>query len=49
MAMRLRYGVDFMDESYFIAVAYRFVLGDRPFVDEQNFLQLAGAADVSRS
>ncbi|HEY3316898.1 MAG TPA: hypothetical protein VGK50_00530 [Coriobacteriia bacterium] len=40
MALRLRYGVDFKDEAYYAALAYRFVLGDRPFVDEMNFLQL---------
>lgn len=40
MASRLHYGVDFKDEAYYAAVSYRFVLGDRPFVDEMNFLQL---------
>jgi hypothetical protein len=28
------YGLDFTDESYYLAVPYRFVLGARPFVDE---------------
>jgi hypothetical protein len=41
MAARLRYGVEFHDEPYYAAVSYRFVLGDRPFVDEMNILQLA--------
>jgi hypothetical protein len=33
---RLRFGVDLSDESYYLALAMRFVYGDRPFVDEQN-------------
>jgi hypothetical protein len=41
MAWRIRYGVEFHDEPYYAGVTYRFVLGDRPFVDEMNFLQLA--------
>jgi hypothetical protein len=32
--IRLFKGVDFEDEGYYAAVAYRFVLGDRPFVDQ---------------
>jgi hypothetical protein len=31
---RLTRGVDFTDEAYYAAVAYRFVLGDKPFVDQ---------------
>jgi hypothetical protein len=31
---RLTRGVDFTDEAYYTAVAYRFVLGDKPFVDQ---------------
>lgn len=41
MAWRLRFGVDFGDEAYYIGLAYRFVLGDRPFVDEMSLLQIA--------
>ncbi len=40
MALRLRYGVDFRDEAYYAALAYRFALGDRPFVDEMSLFQL---------
>jgi hypothetical protein len=40
MAWRLRFGVDLRDEAYYSALPYRFVLGDRPFVDEMNLLQL---------
>lgn len=36
---RLSYGVDFNDESFYAALAWRFVLGDRPFVDEVNPVQ----------
>jgi hypothetical protein len=36
---RLRYGVDFTDEAYYVAVPYRFVLGARPFVDETTTAQ----------
>ncbi|HSU54470.1 MAG TPA: hypothetical protein VLT36_10450 [Candidatus Dormibacteraeota bacterium] len=32
--VRLFRGVDFEDEGYYSAVAYRFVLGDRPFADQ---------------
>lgn len=31
---RLYYGIDFTDESFYVAVPYRFVLGARPFVDD---------------
>ena len=31
---RLRFGLDFTDESYYIAMAVRFLRGDIPFVDE---------------
>jgi hypothetical protein len=34
--VRLRYGVDFVDEGTYIAVPYRFCLGDRPFVDDHS-------------
>ena len=34
--VRLYYGVDFTDESFYTAVPYRFVLGARPLIDETN-------------
>ncbi len=36
---RLWYGVDFTDESFYVAVPYRFALGARPFVDETSVTQ----------
>ena len=39
---RLRLGVDFTDESFSTALAYRFAQGDHPFVDEVNSAQTAG-------
>jgi hypothetical protein len=36
---RLFYGVDFTDESYYVAVSYRLVHGARPFVDETAVVQ----------
>ncbi|HWW04945.1 hypothetical protein [Collimonas sp.] len=39
---RLFYGVDFTDEAFYIALPYRFSLGDIPLKDEQNLAQLAG-------
>ncbi|MDZ4774010.1 MAG: hypothetical protein SGI72_12845 [Planctomycetota bacterium] len=39
---RLRSGVDLEDEATYIAIPYRFALGDRPFVDEINPIQTAG-------
>jgi hypothetical protein len=39
---RLHYGVDVSDESFYVAMAYRFALGDRPFIDE--FMVTQGAA-----
>lgn len=38
---RLFFGVDFTDESFYLACAYRFLLGDTPFVDEINPTQSA--------
>ena len=35
---RLFYGVDFTDESFYTGIPYEFVLGNRPFIDELNFL-----------
>ncbi len=42
MLWRLRYGVALTDESAWIAMPYRFVLGDVPFVDELWIQQTAG-------
>lgn len=39
---RLYRGIDLLDESFYVAVPYRFALGARPFVDEVNLLQLSG-------
>ncbi len=36
---RMRLGVDLTDESFPIALAYRFVLGDRPFLHEFSHVQ----------
>ncbi len=41
-AARLLFGVDLADEGFYAALPYRFVLGDRPFIDEMHILQLAG-------
>ncbi len=38
---RLRYGVDFSDEAFYVALPYRFAIGDRPFVDEISPAQTA--------
>jgi hypothetical protein len=38
---RVHCGVDFTDESFYIAMALRFARGDRPFVDELNITQTA--------
>lgn len=40
-AWRLTFGVDFMDEAFNLAVPYRFVLGDKPYIDEANPTQSA--------
>lgn len=39
---RLFFGVDFTDEAFYIALPYRFSLGDVPIKDEQNIAQFAG-------
>jgi len=39
---RLFFGVDWTDEAFYAAIPYRFVLGDRPFIDELNIVQTAG-------
>ena len=36
--VRLYYGVDLTDESFYIAVPYRFALGARPLIDETNIV-----------
>ena len=36
---RIWYGVDFTDESFYVAVPYRFALGAKPFVDETSVTQ----------
>lgn len=38
--VRLYFGVDLTDESFYTAVPYRFVLGARPLIDETNVAQL---------
>jgi hypothetical protein len=37
---RLWQGMDLADESFYVAVPYRFSVGTRPFVDELSFLQV---------
>ncbi|HZR92114.1 MAG TPA: hypothetical protein VFA44_06860 [Gaiellaceae bacterium] len=44
---RLRYGVDLTDESFYIALPYRLVLGAKPFVDETSVTQQTAALLVS--
>jgi hypothetical protein len=39
---RFRLGCDLSDETFSIALPYRFVLGDKPFVDEISIQQTAG-------
>ena len=39
---RLRRGIDFTDEAFYLALPYRFALGDQPFVDELNIAQTSG-------
>jgi hypothetical protein len=41
--IRLYYGVDLTDESFYIAVPYRFALGARPLTDETNAAQLTAS------
>ncbi len=36
---RIQLGVDYGDEAYYVALPYRFAMGDRPFVDELNIVQ----------
>jgi hypothetical protein len=42
VALRLRFGVDHTDESFYVALAKRFAQGDRPFLDDWSALQLSG-------
>lgn len=42
LAHRFRLGAELTDETFSIALPYRFVLGDRPFVDEVSTAQSAG-------
>ena len=44
--VRLRYGVDFTDEAWYAAVTQRFVLGDRPYLDEVQLRQTANLLTV---
>lgn len=39
---RLFLGMDLQDESYYVLVPWRWSLGDRPFVQEQNLAQISG-------
>ena len=39
--VRLGYGLDLSDEAYYVALAYRFALGDIPFEDELHLSQSA--------
>ena len=39
---RLFVGMDLQDESYYVLVPWRWALGDRPFVHEQNLAQVGG-------
>jgi len=38
---RMRRGIDFTDEAFYLSLAHRFALGDKPFVDELNIAQTA--------
>lgn len=42
LALRFRLGTDVTDESFSIALPYRFALGDKPFVDELSIQQTTG-------
>ena len=41
LGLRLRYGIDLFDESYYAAVSYRFALGMRPILDDLSGHQFA--------
>ena len=40
--LRLFRGMDLRDESFYILVPWRWALGDKPFVQEQNLAQIPG-------
>lgn len=40
-AYRLHLSTNFTDEAFYLALPYRFLLGDRMFVDEMNMLQFS--------
>lgn len=40
--LRLYFGVNFTDESFYIALPYRFILGNIPIKDEYSICQFAG-------
>ena len=40
--LRLFKGMDFQDESYYVLIPWRWALGDKPFVQEQNLAQIPG-------
>lgn len=42
MIRRMRYGLDWTDEAFYVSLPARFVQGDRPFADELNVAQNAG-------
>ena len=42
VGIRIFFGVDFTDESLYVALPYRFILGDKPFADELSTTQTAG-------
>jgi hypothetical protein len=39
---RLFVGMDLQDESFYVVVPWRWALGDKPFVNEQNLAQVSG-------
>jgi hypothetical protein len=41
-ARRSSFGVDVTDESFYVALPYEFVLGNKPFADEKTLQQTAG-------
>lgn len=42
VVLRLPFGFSLADEAYYIAMPYRFLLGDKPFIDELMIHQTAG-------
>ena len=43
---RIHFSIDYYDESFYIAMAYHFVLGAKPFVDEYNLAQTVSLLTV---